>query len=77
MGCCGQRRAAFKSGAAPAGSRVGPPVRLRLIRGEGSTYRGAATGAGYAFSPSQPVQTVHPADAQILLRTGLFSIVPT
>ena len=77
MGCCGQRRAAFKSGAAPAGSRVGPPVRLRLIRGEGSSYRGAATGTGYAFSPAAPIQTVHPADAQILLRTGLFSIVPT
>ena len=75
MGCCGQRRAAFRAGAAAAGSRAGTPVRLRLIRGPGATYRGDATGTGYAFTPAQPVQTVHPADAQILLRTGLFSLI--
>lgn len=75
MGCCSHRRAAFRGSAATAGSRAGPPLRLRLIRGPSATYRGNATGAGYAFTPARPVQHVHPADAQILLRTGLFSIV--
>jgi hypothetical protein len=32
------------------------------------------TGRTYAFTAAAPVQTVHPADAQILLGTGLFVV---
>jgi hypothetical protein len=85
MGCCGQRRSALRaSGARPreslsvaaaqaAGS--GAPLRLRFLRGGSAQYRGAATGRRYAFTAASPVQTVQPADAQILLRTGFFVVV--
>jgi hypothetical protein len=54
---------------------TGAPLRLSFIRGVSAQYRGEATGRRYAFTATSPVQAVHPADAQILLRTGLFVVV--
>lgn len=84
MACCGQRRAAFRS----AGSRlrlqaVSPPpppmpgpqaeeVRLAYLANAAIRVRGTATRRTYAFSSVSPVQSVHPHDADALLRTGLF-----
>jgi hypothetical protein len=49
------------------------PLRLRSVRAVSGRYRGEATGRVYAFTAAAPVQTVHPADAPTLLRTGLFA----
>jgi hypothetical protein len=85
MGCCGQRRSALRASSARSRAPLsvadapvagsGAPLRLRFLRGGSAQYRGAATGRTYAFTAGSPVQTVQPADAQILLRTGFFVVV--
>ena len=42
------------------------------MRGESLRVRGVSTGRTYVFTPGEPIQAVHPADATILLRSGHF-----
>jgi hypothetical protein len=80
VGCCGKARAALRAnvrGSAAPVTRppnVGPHdhPRLENVRRESLRIRGATTGRTYVFTPSEPVQTIHPADADILLRSGHF-----
>ncbi len=51
-------------------------IRLRQVRPASAQVRGAGTGMTYAFTAAAPVRSVHPADADSLLRTGLFKIMP-
>jgi hypothetical protein len=51
------------------------PATLRYVSRAPAHFHGAGTGRTYAFSAAQPVQQVHPADADSLLRTGLFHVV--
>jgi hypothetical protein len=47
-----------------------------LYRGNGSAQiRGRVTGRMYDFPPQEPVQSVDPRDAVILIRTRLFTPV--
>ncbi len=86
MGCCGQGRAALRSAgsrlrlSAPA-SPPPPPatpgpdaeeVRLAYLANASIRVRGTVTRRTYAFSGASAVQSVHPHDADALLRTGLF-----
>lgn len=84
MGCCGQRRAALRSAGSrlrlPALAPQPPPtpgsaaeeVRLAYLANASIRVRGTVTQRTYAFSGASPVQSVHPHDADALLRTGLF-----
>ena len=45
------------------------------MRGENLRVRGSATGRIYVFTPGEPTQAVHPADADVLLRSGHFRSV--
>jgi hypothetical protein len=49
---------------------------LRYLSRSSVRFRGAGTGRTYAFSAGEPVQQVHPADSESLLRTGRFQVVP-
>jgi hypothetical protein len=51
------------------------PATLRYVSRASARFRGAGTGRTYAFSAAEPVQQVHPADVDSLLRTGLFHAV--
>lgn len=42
------------------------------MRRESLRVRGVATGRIYVFTPNEPTQAVHPADADVLLRSGHF-----
>jgi hypothetical protein len=85
VGCCGQRRAAFRRGAVSPRTRTPAPpettttyttaLRLRLVRPASASFRGAGTGSTYSFTASEPVQPIHQADVDSLLRTGLFQVV--
>ena len=50
-------------------------LRLENVRRETIRVRGVSTGRAYVFTPADPVQTVHPADATVLLRSGHFRAV--
>ena len=47
-------------------------LRLQNVRGESLRVRGVSTGRTYVFTPGDPIQSVHPADAPVLLRSGHF-----
>jgi hypothetical protein len=49
-------------------------VRLRYIHPMSASFRGGVTGRTYEFSPAEPVQSVHLADADSLLQTGHFRV---
>ena len=72
MGCCGQARAALR--ATVRTTRAAPRTDLRLenLRGENLRVRGVVTGRIYVFTPDDRTQAVHPADADVLLRSGHF-----
>jgi len=80
VGCCGQARAALRStlqASSARTSRAGPAtprgeLRLQNVRGESLRVRGVSTGQTYVFTPGEPIQAVHPADATVLLRSGHF-----
>jgi hypothetical protein len=42
------------------------------VRGESLRVRGVSTGRMYVFTPVDPIQSIHPADATVLLRSGHF-----
>ena len=76
VGCCGKARAALRANvrgsAAPLARpvNVGPHDQPRLA--VPALRRLRHIGRTYVFTPAEPVQTVHPADADILLRSGHF-----
>ena len=80
VGCCGKARAALRANVGGSSAPLARPTsvgphdepRLQNVRGETLRVRGATTGRTYVFTPAEPVQTVHPADADILLRSGHF-----
>lgn len=82
MGCCGQGRAEVRTsrqaGRKPVARKEAPDpayvggVPLEHGRRSSSTVRGPATGHLYVFTPTAPVQPVHPGDATALLASGLF-----
>jgi hypothetical protein len=50
-------------------------VRLRYTDQATARFKGMATGRTYAFTEAAPIQPVHPADADSLLRTGRFDVI--
>ena len=80
VGCCGKARAALRANVQGSAARLARPTsvgphdhpRLENVRRESLRVRGATTGRTYVFTPAEPVQTVHPADADTLLRSGHF-----
>ena len=80
VGCCGKARAALRANVGGSSAPLARPTsvgphdepRLANVRGETLRVRGATTGRTYVFTPAEPVQAVHPADADILLRSGHF-----
>jgi len=86
MGCCGQKRNAaalmpsrsaapaphgFSRGmAGPAAAAGG--VLLQYRQRARVLVRGPVTGRAYEFSAGQPMQSVEPRDAEMLLRTRQF-----
>lgn len=80
VGCCGKARAALRANVQGSAARLARPTsvgpldhpRLENVRRESLRVRGGTTGLTYVFTPGEPVQTVHPADADILLRSGHF-----
>jgi hypothetical protein len=51
------------------------PLRLRYVGQQGIVVRGPATGRPYTFTGAEPVHTVDPRDAAVLLRTQYFRSV--
>jgi hypothetical protein len=80
VGCCGKARAALRANVRGSAAPLARPPsagpydhpRLENVRRESLRLRGAKTGRTYVFTPAKPVQTVHPADADVLLRSGHF-----
>jgi hypothetical protein len=61
----------FSRGLAGPAAAVGS-VLLRYRERARVLVRGPVTGRGYEFSAEQPMQSVHPRDAEMLLRTRQF-----
>lgn len=80
MACCGGNRNprpvlhhSVTPTQAPPPSQPGPT--LRYIGTSGILVRGPRTGRTYTFTPESPEQSVSASDAEVLLRTRLFSPV--
>jgi hypothetical protein len=84
MGCCGDRRNAFRAARPPSVAVPpanvsrgggGPPGSVTRVEHVGRTsvrVRGPVSGRVYTFTPSRRVQQVDPADLPVLLRSRLF-----
>ena len=86
MGCCGQRRnpppPALRPGPVAAVPEFRPGARGAAARARGVLLRyreqarvlvrGPVTGRAYEFSAQQPILSVEPRDADMLLRTRQF-----
>ncbi|HWG21051.1 MAG TPA: hypothetical protein VG225_11035 [Terracidiphilus sp.] len=68
MGCCGQRRQAYKAWLAPR------PVRLRFVGTGTAEAKGVTTGKMYVVSESAPEVEVDGRDAREMVQSGLFVV---
>lgn len=75
MGCCGDRRAALRTTAGPAGPLpAGPTARVEYLGRTSVRVRGPASGRVYVFTPSRRALAVDAADVPLLLRARSFRL---
>ncbi len=80
MSCCGKKRDGLRQAAKLSVTQANAPKALQnksamlLYRGQSSVLvTGLYSGQVYRFSAKLPEMLVHAADAEVLLRTGLFT----
>ncbi len=80
MGCCGKAREADRGEYASVTPRVATPqpehdgVRVRYLGRSAIRIRGPRTGLICTFRPGEANQRIDRRDAEVLLRTGLFTL---
>ena len=85
VGCCGDKRTAFRAAQPRPGFVPSPPARpavqapapgeaarLEHVGRTSVRVRGPVSGRVYTFTPAHRVQQVDAADAPLLLRSRLF-----